>query len=291
MLATKKLIRKQIKQKIDQLLSESEGLEIIEKETKRIAIYVSTFGEIITDEIILRALEDGKELKLSSKDEFAKLERTTWGIRQHSSDLSPPTYFDGMTTTQNEQFLDLIVMPGVAFTLNGKRLGHGRGYYDRFLLEYSQKCNGTYPKTIALALNLQIIEDLPMSERDLNINVFISIIDVNDNSPKFSKNGKFNINLHEELPIGTKINLDFKAVDNDQPGPNSHIRYKIIENSTLLIIEPKPIKAWDGDSINETILYKLSGENSKYFIIDEFNGIIQTKTNKLPSSAQLIINI
>uniref|UniRef100_A0A915P3W2 Cadherin domain-containing protein n=1 Tax=Meloidogyne floridensis TaxID=298350 RepID=A0A915P3W2_9BILA len=211
----------------------------------------------------------------------------------------------------------------------------------------------------------------------LNINVFISIIDVNDNPPKFTKNGKFDINLHEELPIGTKINLDFKAVDNDQPGPNSHIRYKIIEtissstknknysnlfsipdpflpelfisdridfenmpsrfsikieaedqgipklnssavievnlediddlnpifsssiykakksnfNSTLLIIEPKPIKAWDGDSFNETILYKLSGENSKYFIIDEFNGIIQTKTNsKLPPNAQLIVN-
>uniref|UniRef100_A0A914MP92 5-formyltetrahydrofolate cyclo-ligase n=1 Tax=Meloidogyne incognita TaxID=6306 RepID=A0A914MP92_MELIC len=201
MLTTKKLIRKQIKQKIDQLLSKPEGLEIIEKESnfvkeklfnhqwfkqaKRIAIYVSTFGEIITDEIILRALEDGKEvfiprikkgnehmemLKLSSKDEFAKLERTTWGIRQHSSDLSPPTYFDGMTREQNEQLLDLIVMPGVAFTLNGKRLGHGRGYYDRFLLEYSQKCNGEYPKTIALALNLQIIEDLPMSERDVYIN-------------------------------------------------------------------------------------------------------------------------
>ncbi|CAK5115995.1 unnamed protein product [Meloidogyne enterolobii] len=229
MLATKKLIRKQIKQKIDQLLSKPEGLEVIEKESnfvkeklfnhqwfkqaKRIAIYVSTFGEIVTDEIILRALEDGKEitsgrstlllvlifsvlikwvfrkyffnknffrikkgnehmemLKLSSKDEFAKLERTTWGIRQHSSDLSPPTYFDGMTTKQNEHLLDLIVMPGVAFTLNGKRLGHGRGYYDRFLLEYSQKCNGNYPKTIALALNLQIIEDLPMSERDVYIN-------------------------------------------------------------------------------------------------------------------------
>ncbi|CAK5096068.1 unnamed protein product [Meloidogyne enterolobii] len=201
MLATKKLIRKQIKQKIDQLLSKPGGPEIIEKESdfvkeklfnhqwfkqaKRIAIYVSTFGEIITDEIILRALDDGKEvfiprikkgnehmemLKLSSKDEFAKLERTTWGIRQHSSDLSPPTYFDGMTTKENEQLLDLIVMPGVAFTLNGKRLGHGRGYYDRFLLEYSQKCNGIYPKTIALALNLQIIEDLPMSERDVYIN-------------------------------------------------------------------------------------------------------------------------
>uniref|UniRef100_A0A914ML60 Cadherin domain-containing protein n=1 Tax=Meloidogyne incognita TaxID=6306 RepID=A0A914ML60_MELIC len=227
--------------------------------------------------------------------------------------------------------------------------------------------------------NKQLILKSEIDRDTLNINVFISIIDVNDNPPKFTRNGKFNINLHEELPIGTKINLDFKAIDNDQPGPNSHIRYKIIEtissslsannknysnlfsipdpflpelfisdridfenmpsnfsikieaedqgtpklnssavievnlvdiddlnpifsstiykakksnfNSTLLIIEPRPIKAWDGDRINETILYKLSGENSKYFIIDEFNGIIQTKTNsKLPSSAQLIVN-
>nr|CAD2202551.1 unnamed protein product [Meloidogyne enterolobii] len=194
MLATKKLIRKQIKQKLTNFYQNQKDLKLLKKklfnhqwfkQAKRIAIYVSTFGEIITDEIILRALEDGKEvfiprikkgnehmemLKLSSRDEFAKLERTTWGIRQHSSDLSPPTYFDGMTTTQNDQLLDLIVMPGVAFTLDGKRLGHGRGYYDRFLLEYSQKCNRTFPKTIALALNLQIIEDLPMSERDVYVN-------------------------------------------------------------------------------------------------------------------------
>uniref|UniRef100_A0A1I8BMQ3 5-formyltetrahydrofolate cyclo-ligase n=1 Tax=Meloidogyne hapla TaxID=6305 RepID=A0A1I8BMQ3_MELHA len=173
MLATKRLIRKQIKQKIDQLLSKPDGKGIIEKESnfvkeklfshqwfkeaKRVAIYVSTTGEIITDEIILRALEDGKEVFIPR-------------IRQHSIDLHPPTYFDGMTTKEKDQFLDLIVMPGVAFTLNGKRLGHGRGYYDRFLLEYSQKCNGNYPKTIALVLNIQIIDDLPMSEKDVYIN-------------------------------------------------------------------------------------------------------------------------
>jgi len=40
------------------------------------------------------------------------------------------------------------------------------------------------------------------------------------------------------------------------------------------------------------IFFKNFLENSKYFIIDEFNGIIQTKTNsKLPSSAQLIVNV
>jgi len=44
--------------------------------------------------------------------------------------------------------------------------------------------------------------------------------------------------------------------------------FKLFKNSTLLIIEPKPIKAWDGDSFNETILYKLSGGifQNKYFL-------------------------
>ncbi|KAL7070626.1 hypothetical protein ACQ4LE_009973, partial [Meloidogyne hapla] len=66
---------------------------------------------------------------------------------------------------------------------------------------------------------------------------------------------------------------------------------KLNFNSTLLKIKPNEIKAWDGDNLNETILYKISGENSRYFIIDEFTGIIQIKTNnELPLNAQLIVN-
>uniref|UniRef100_A0A1I8BNH9 Cadherin domain-containing protein n=1 Tax=Meloidogyne hapla TaxID=6305 RepID=A0A1I8BNH9_MELHA len=158
------------------------------------------------------------------------------------------------------------------------------------------KLKQTIDRDIGLTNINILIECIPLYFNEslinqLNIKIFISIIDVNDNSPKFIKNGKFEINLHEELPIGTKINLDFKAVDIDQPGPNSHIRYKIVENSTLLKIKPNEIKAWDGDNLNETILYKISGENSRYFIIDEFTGIIQIKTNnELPLNAQLIVN-
>lgn len=73
----------------------------------------------------------------------------------------------------NLELLDLVVMPGVAFTLDGKRLGHGKGYYDSFLHEYAEKCNGNFPKTVALALTIQILEDLPMSERDVPVNQII----------------------------------------------------------------------------------------------------------------------
>ncbi|CAK5115999.1 unnamed protein product [Meloidogyne enterolobii] len=107
---------------------------------------------------------------------------------------------------------------------------------------------------------------------------------------------KFSIKIVAEDQGIPKLNssalIEVNLVDIDDLNPVfSFSIYKAKKsnfNSTLLIIEPKPIKAWDGDSINETILYQI--KNSKYFIIDEFNGIIQTKTNKLPSSAQLIVN-
>lgn len=48
----------------------------------------------------------------------------------------------------------------MAFTKRGKRLGHGMGYYDRFLSSYSSKY-GRSPTTIGLSLSTQIVEDLP----------------------------------------------------------------------------------------------------------------------------------
>lgn len=59
--------------------------------------------------------------------------------------------------------LDLVVMPGVAFTRGGGRCGHGMGYYDKYLHAYFNrfpdriKTNKT--SLIALAFKEQIVND------------------------------------------------------------------------------------------------------------------------------------
>ncbi|KAI9332497.1 5-formyltetrahydrofolate cyclo-ligase family-domain-containing protein [Obelidium mucronatum] len=67
-------------------------------------------------------------------------------------------------------YCDLIVMPLLAFDADGWRLGHGGGYYDRFLVE----CNSVNarngrgpPVTIALALKQQfVVGSVPRDEYD-----------------------------------------------------------------------------------------------------------------------------
>uniref|UniRef100_A0A183BWZ7 5-formyltetrahydrofolate cyclo-ligase n=1 Tax=Globodera pallida TaxID=36090 RepID=A0A183BWZ7_GLOPA len=54
----------------------------------------------------------------------------------------------------------------------GEFVGHGRGFYDRFLNDYAQKYE-TAPKTIGLALKVQLVDDLPMESKDRMVDLLI----------------------------------------------------------------------------------------------------------------------
>ncbi|MBQ9897992.1 MAG: 5-formyltetrahydrofolate cyclo-ligase [Ruminococcus sp.] len=60
------------------------------------------------------------------------------------------------------------IVPGLAFTLNGGRLGYGGGYYDRFLSVHKD----IY--TIALAYEELIAPQLPLEEHDLRVDQIIT---------------------------------------------------------------------------------------------------------------------
>lgn len=67
----------------------------------------------------------------------------------------------------------MIILPGMAFTKNGKRLGHGMGYYDRYLQMVMLRQNKK-PFTVAVAFNEQVHQDIPTNEQDYILDIVLT---------------------------------------------------------------------------------------------------------------------
>jgi 5,10-methenyltetrahydrofolate synthetase len=59
--------------------------------------------------------------------------------------------------------VDVFLVPGVAFTASGKRLGRGGGYYDKLLSKYPDTLK------IGITFNERILQDLPTESHDISM--------------------------------------------------------------------------------------------------------------------------
>ncbi|XP_043512941.1 5-formyltetrahydrofolate cyclo-ligase isoform X1 [Frieseomelitta varia] len=149
------------------------------QESKRISLYLSTKDEIDTIQMLKYIFDKKKEvfvprykgkememIKLLSMQDYETLPLTKWNIKQ-------PNVNELRENALETGGLDLIILPGVAFTANGKRLGHGMGYYDKFL-DLCIKTQQKRPHLIAVAFNEQLWEDIPTSENDVILDLVLT---------------------------------------------------------------------------------------------------------------------
>lgn len=138
--------------------------------SSRISIFLSTENEISTTPIIKCIFKTNKScfvprynksvmemVKLCSMKDWEELPVTKWNIKQ-------PRLEEKRENALESGGLDLIIIPGVAFTKEGLRLGHGKGYYDTFLSKVTWRHT-----TIALAFREQVVEEVPTDEHDVKI--------------------------------------------------------------------------------------------------------------------------
>ncbi len=101
--------------------------------------YASLSGEISTDYIIVKALNQNKKVALprcidnNGKMEFFYINCLD-DIKEGSFGVREPDLNENNIATATEN--SLIIVPAMAFDKNGYRVGYGKGYYDRYL----EKC-------------------------------------------------------------------------------------------------------------------------------------------------------
>ena len=132
-----KAISQEQKPAIDQALTERLLHHPFYQEAKVIATYLSFPHEFQTQELIEQVLKDGKKVLIpktypKGRMEFVvynpqQLVKTSFGL------LEPQGELEVVEASQ----IDLIHVPGLAFTTEGCRIGYGGGYYDRYLEHFT----------------------------------------------------------------------------------------------------------------------------------------------------------
>ena len=133
---------------------------------KTIYGYLPYNQEVRTVQILERALADGKRVAVPKVygDEMRFIYMTDLSLTEKSDMGIPEPVADGPI---GDDPTALVLMPGLAFTEKGDRMGYGGGYYDKFLAG-----EPNHP-TVALCYEFQIVEELPTQDHDIPVDLVL----------------------------------------------------------------------------------------------------------------------
>ena len=145
------------------------SLEAVQK-ARTVFAYAAMEDEVQTEPLIASLLDRGKRVAIplvigkrsmeaALVPSMGALETGAYGIltvRAERREILPP------------QEIDCVIVPGVAFGLDGSRLGMGGGYYDAFLPKAERAVRG------AAAFQCQISEDIPSLPYDCGVDWIVT---------------------------------------------------------------------------------------------------------------------
>lgn len=134
---------------------------------EQVLCFISYGSEIDTTEIIKEALRkekkvfvpkvEGEEMHFYRMFSFDELETGYKGILEPFNTSEEYHYQPG------EGEKTLMLMPGVAFDSFRRRIGYGKGFYDKYLADKKE----LQLHTIAIGFQCQMVEELPQEEQDI----------------------------------------------------------------------------------------------------------------------------
>ena len=125
--------------------------------------FVGCKGEPDTDPLFARLAADGKRLALPRVQDGALVVCDGTGpMRVSAFGVSEPT-----GSALPLSVIEYVIVPGLAFTAQGARLGYGAGFYDRLLPQLSVPNAG-------VCFTEQLVDELPIEPHDVLVHRVIS---------------------------------------------------------------------------------------------------------------------
>jgi 5-formyltetrahydrofolate cyclo-ligase len=136
---------------------------------KVIALYAAVHNEVETGDALHAALDAAKVVLFPAVSPeglvFRRVDHAL-ELRQGTFGIPEP---DAACTVCSPEGADLIVIPGIAFDLYGRRIGYGKGYYDKALHRLEGK-----GKLIAFCYDFQVVDEIVGEPHDVRMDMLIT---------------------------------------------------------------------------------------------------------------------
>ncbi len=135
-----------------------------------IGVTISRFPELDTRPLVEAAWKDGKRvaaprcspsdrgMQFRYIDSYEQLETVYMDLLEPAEDKTEPA---------GKEDIDLLVVPGVAYSQSGYRIGFGGGYYDRYLTDFGGD-------TVSLAFEKQLAGEVPAESHDIPVDMIFT---------------------------------------------------------------------------------------------------------------------
>lgn len=143
------------------------------QKSKKILVYLSLKKEVQTESIIKKSFEMGKRVFVpvagQANDDLLVSELSSLKIKlgKGAFGIRAPGEKDRIIVPPG--IIDLAVLPGLAFSREGTRLGRGKGHYDRLLTHFP-----SHVMKIGLAFDFQILDFIPRCQHDAAVNIVLT---------------------------------------------------------------------------------------------------------------------
>jgi len=146
------------------------------QKAQSVMLFYPTTKEPDIQPLFQSAIDSGKTLTAPRMDWYAQSMRPVHitspqhptEVRHH--DIREPIESDAIEPGT----LDLILVPGLGFDPLGGRLGHGAGYYDRFISSTHSTHTGRQTITLGVCFGCQVCSTVPMTDHDQRVDALVT---------------------------------------------------------------------------------------------------------------------